>query len=199
MWKVIGGSSPVAITNQTFDQKFPFEAMFPDSNVPYFSTYCKCNIRFVCFRVFTVGLNRDITVPVAGPFCCSCLSESPCWLSSVRTTCRTTLFSLKKYAVGKKFIKHVSRAYTLTLLHEKWQVLKIVKGTVSQDGFGFWWHAWPVLGLNRGRGQFLNFKGSLTRDFRSQFFFMYQCPPGPQVFHWGRFEFFRKFAEIFAN
>ncbi len=25
------------------------------------------------------------------------------------------------------------------------------------------------------------------------------CPPGPQVFHWGPFEFFRKFAEIFAN
>ena len=28
---------------------------------------------------------------------------------------------------------------------------------------------------------------------------MNQCPPGPQVFHWGRFEFFRKFTEIFAN
>jgi hypothetical protein len=28
---------------------------------------------------------------------------------------------------------------------------------------------------------------------------MNQCPPGSQVFHWGRFEFFRKFAEIFAN
>jgi hypothetical protein len=28
---------------------------------------------------------------------------------------------------------------------------------------------------------------------------MNQCPPGPQVFHWGRFEFFRNFAEIFAN
>jgi hypothetical protein len=42
-------------------------------------------------------------------------------------------------------------------------------------------------------------KGSLTRDFRSRFFFMNQCPPGPQVFHWGRFEFFRKCAEIFAN
>ncbi len=28
---------------------------------------------------------------------------------------------------------------------------------------------------------------------------MNQCPPGPQVFHWGRFELFRKFAEIYAN
>jgi hypothetical protein len=28
---------------------------------------------------------------------------------------------------------------------------------------------------------------------------MNQCPPGPQVFNWGRFEFFQKFAEIFAN
>jgi hypothetical protein len=43
------------------------------------------------------------------------------------------------------------------------------------------------------------FKGSLTRDFRLQVFFMNQCPPGPQVFHWGCLEFFRKFAEMFAN
>ncbi len=28
---------------------------------------------------------------------------------------------------------------------------------------------------------------------------MNQYPPGPQVFRWGCFEFFRKFAEIFAN
>jgi hypothetical protein len=28
---------------------------------------------------------------------------------------------------------------------------------------------------------------------------MNQCPPGPQVFQWSHFEFFRKFAEIFAN
>ncbi len=42
-------------------------------------------------------------------------------------------------------------------------------------------------------------KGSLTRDFRLQVSFMNQWPPGPQVFHWGRFEFFQKFAEIFAN
>jgi hypothetical protein len=42
-------------------------------------------------------------------------------------------------------------------------------------------------------------KGSLTRDFRLQVFFMNQCPPGPRVFSWGRFDFFRKFAEIFAK
>jgi hypothetical protein len=30
-------------------------------------------------------------------------------------------------------------------------------------------------------------KGSLTRDFRLQVFFMNQCPLGPQVCHWGRF------------
>jgi hypothetical protein len=28
---------------------------------------------------------------------------------------------------------------------------------------------------------------------------MSQCPPGPQVSHWSHFEFFRKFAEIFAK
>jgi hypothetical protein len=32
-----------------------------------------------------------------------------------------------------------------------------IKGTVSRDGFGFWWHVWLVLGLNRGWGHFLNF------------------------------------------
>jgi hypothetical protein len=37
-------------------------------------------------------------------------------------------------------------------------------------------------------------KGSLTRDFRLQVFFVNQCPPGPQVFHWSHLEFFRKFA-----
>jgi hypothetical protein len=42
-------------------------------------------------------------------------------------------------------------------------------------------------------------KGSVTQDFRLQVFFMNQCPPGPQLFSWGRFEFFRKFTEIFAN
>jgi hypothetical protein len=46
---------------------------------------------------------------------------------------------------------------------------------------------------------FVFVKGSLTRDFRLQVFFMNQCPPGPQVFHWSLFEFFHKFAEIFAN
>ena len=45
----------------------------------------------------------------------------------------------------------------------------------------------------------LTIKGSLTRDFRLQVFFMNQCPPGPQVFYWSHFKFFRKFAEIFAN
>ncbi len=43
------------------------------------------------------------------------------------------------------------------------------------------------------------FKGSLTRDFRLQVFFRNQCPPGFWVSHWDHFEFFRKFAEIFAN
>ena len=36
------------------------------------------------------------------------------------------------------------------------------------------------------------FKGSLTRDFRLQVFFINQCTPGPQVFHWSLFEFFSK-------
>ncbi len=37
---------------------------------------------------------------------------------------------------------------------------------------------------------------SLTRDFRLQVFFINQCPWAP---YWGRFEFFWKLADIFAN
>ncbi len=42
-------------------------------------------------------------------------------------------------------------------------------------------------------------KGSLTREFSTLGFFHESGPPGPWVFLWGRFKFFRKFAEIFAN
>ncbi len=35
-------------------------------------------------------------------------------------------------------------------------VSSTLKGIVSRDGFGFWWHARFVLGQNRGRGQFLS-------------------------------------------
>ncbi len=30
-----------------------------------------------------------------------------------------------------------------------------IKGTISRDGFGFWWNVWLVFCLNRGRGHFL--------------------------------------------
>ncbi len=42
-------------------------------------------------------------------------------------------------------------------------------------------------------------KGVWHEIFYFRFFFMNQRPPGLQVFHWGRFQFFRKFAEIFTN
>ncbi len=42
------------------------------------------------------------------------------------------------------------------------------------------------------------FKGIVSRDFLLLVFFMNQFPPSPRVYHLGRFEFFRKFAEIFA-
>jgi hypothetical protein len=42
-------------------------------------------------------------------------------------------------------------------------------------------------------------KGTVSRDFLLQVFFMNQFPPYPRVFHLDRFEFFRKFAEIFAS
>ncbi len=44
-----------------------------------------------------------------------------------------------------------------------------------------------------------NFKETVSRDFLLLVFFMNQFPPHPRVFHLDRFEFFRKFAEIFAS
>ena len=41
-------------------------------------------------------------------------------------------------------------------------------------------------------------KGTVSRDFLLLVFLMNQFPPSPRVLHWDRFEFFRKFAEIFA-
>ncbi len=48
-------------------------------------------------------------------------------------------------------------------------------------------------------GILINFKGSLTRDFWLQTFFMNQFPSGPYVSHWGYFKFLLKFAEIFES
>jgi hypothetical protein len=39
----------------------------------------------------------------------------------------------------------------------------------------------------------------VSRDFLLLVFFMNQFVPHPRVFHLDRFEFFRKFAEIFAS
>ncbi len=41
-------------------------------------------------------------------------------------------------------------------------------------------------------------KGTVSRDFRLLVFFMNQFPPSIWVYQYGLFEFFRKFAEIFA-
>jgi hypothetical protein len=42
-------------------------------------------------------------------------------------------------------------------------------------------------------------KGTVSRDFLVLVFFMNQFPPHSRVLHLDRFEFFRKFAEIFAS
>ncbi len=42
-------------------------------------------------------------------------------------------------------------------------------------------------------------KGTVSQDFFLLVFFMNQFPPSPRVSHLDRFEFFRKFAEIFAD
>ncbi len=45
----------------------------------------------------------------------------------------------------------------------------------------------------------VDFKGTVSRDFLPLVFYMNQFPTSPRVFHEDRFEFFRKFAEIFAS
>jgi hypothetical protein len=45
----------------------------------------------------------------------------------------------------------------------------------------------------------LGLKGTVSRDFLLLVFFMNQFPPSPRVLHLDRFEFFQKFAEIFAS
>ncbi len=42
-------------------------------------------------------------------------------------------------------------------------------------------------------------KGTVSRDFLLLVFFMHKFPPSPRLFHLDRFEFFKKFAEIFAS
>ncbi len=69
----------------------------------------------------------------------------------------------------------------------------------SQDNFAHVLHSKAngfATGFNTSH---VRIKGSLTRDFLPQVFFVNQCPPGPLVCHWDRFDFFRKFAEIIAN
>jgi hypothetical protein len=51
----------------------------------------------------------------------------------------------------------------------------------------------------RGKIPAASLKGPVSRDFLLLVFFMNQFPPSPRVFHLDRFEFFRKFAEIFAS
>ncbi len=48
-------------------------------------------------------------------------------------------------------------------------------------------------------GQKYQFKGTVSRDFLLLVFFINQFPLTPSVYLEGRFEFFRKFAEIFAT
>ncbi len=46
---------------------------------------------------------------------------------------------------------------------------------------------------------FVKISISISRDFSLLVFFMNQFPPKPRVSHLDRFEFFEKFAEIFAS
>ncbi len=51
----------------------------------------------------------------------------------------------------------------------------------------------------RSEAKQVNIKGTVSRDFLLLVFFMNQFLPHPRVCHLDHFEFFRKFAEIFAS
>jgi len=58
---------------------------------------------------------------------------------------------------------------------------------------------WVVTSLSaRSISKDSTLKGTVSRDFRLLVFFMNQLPPSPWGYHQCCFEFFRKFAEIFA-
>ncbi len=59
-------------------------------------------------------------------------------------------------------------------------------------------HITPHNSQQAGHCRQRRLKGTVSRDFRLLVFFMNQFPPIPRVYHEDRFEFFRKFAEIFA-
>ncbi len=92
-----------------------------------------------------------------------------------------------------------------TLYRNTYSAFLVVNFLAEVGGYLGLFLGYSFLHISQGFSFFYNaarcghIKGSLTQDFRLQVFFMNQCPPGPQVFRWGRFEFFRKFAEIFAN
>jgi hypothetical protein len=57
----------------------------------------------------------------------------------------------------------------------------IVKGTVSRDGFGFWWHVRLVLGPNRGQGHFRKFLGAPMILYCKKVYFSWDSPFKDQI------------------
>ncbi len=67
------------------------------------------------------------------------------------------------------FALYFFRYGTMWTAHTKTFIYKYneLKGTVSRDGFGFWWYARSVLGLNRGHGRIFQFF-RCSNDFITQ-------------------------------
>ncbi len=74
-----------------------------------------------------------------------------------------------------------------SLSHQYINVYKNKTFIIHQDTRKMWGVTMPA-----------KIKGTVSRDFLLLVLFMNQFPPSPRVFHEDRFEFFRKFAEIFA-
>ncbi len=60
--------------------------------------------------------------------------------------------------------------------------------------------SWQRTGLISSKNQLIMglLTGTVSQDFRLLVFFMNQFSPSIWVYHYGHFDFFRKFAEIFA-
>jgi hypothetical protein len=75
--------------------------------------------------------------------------------------CQCSLYSILKCQQRENvFLTILSWDLKLVCLESKICLDSLFKGTVSGDGFGFWWHEWLVLGLKRGRSGDSPFKSS---------------------------------------
>ncbi len=82
----------------------------------------------------------------------SLISDTEEWNGFLKKIANTTSPPKIKYVTDL-----LQNLYRKCMHHLSDEKKLLLKGTVSRDGFGFWWCVWLVLGLNRGRGPFFKY------------------------------------------